>query len=185
MSKVAGCLERRYTAHTVKHARTVLIILAVVAGLGLTTGLLVSVLGGAVIAGLNSPATFSPSAMTRHETSQIFGITLVDETEVHSRDIGFQDPELEFFARLPDVASFLKRNDFTVGTAVTEHYKIDAAMSAIDTLRPHHSTVSIMELEGVLSSPVPDGGMDPDWNRSGLLLKADGESWVYLLSFGT
>lgn len=86
-------------------------------------------------------------------------------TDLHFREMGFQDPHFELIFEVTDVERFLSDNALKKGITVPPA-----------TFDPPIKATSAVELEGFV---------DDQLFRSGQLWEANGKTYAYLVAFGT
>lgn len=170
-------------------AKTALVVLGV---LGLAT-CVIGVGAGLVLKKVAESALGSDAwggeAVAEADLPKLFGVRFpAKPVVVRSRVQGFQDAMYEVLVRLPpgEKDAFLSANGLTPSPsqALGLVGDVEAAKAELRARQPGPGPVTAQALDGFVDQEGPDGGY-VELFRSGVLLEADGEAWVYLVAFST
>ncbi|MCC6336489.1 MAG: hypothetical protein IT380_21190 [Myxococcales bacterium] len=170
-------------------AKTLAIVLGGVAVAALVSCLAVALLLKTVVADALGPEQWRAGAIAPADLPRVYGVSLPARPPLmRSRVGGFQDPIYEVLFQLPPggEAAFLSTNGLR-RDATGEAPFGPGLDEAKRELRVHQSgggPITVTPLAGFEDLLGGDGGY-VELFRSGALLEADGQTWVYLVAFGT
>lgn len=166
-----------------KSARTVLLVLLGLAGLGCLGAGAIAWLMVRAVDGFSGSTEWSESAVPERELPDVFGVRLpVKPLRYQSRALGFQDQQFEVLVQLPAGAAeaFLTSNHLVRGPERSLDVDVADQVRALEPSTPPLQA-STLELPAPLQA---DGGVF-GLHRSGELLEAPGVVWIHLLAFET
>lgn len=166
-----------------KSARTVLLVVLGLAGLGCLGASAITWLMMRALDGLGGSTEWSESAVPERELPEIFGVSLpVKPLRYQSRSLGFQDQQFEVLVQLPGGAAeaFLTSNHLVRGEERSLDVDVADQVRVLEPSTPPLRTTTV-ELPEALRA---DGGAF-NLHRSAELLEAPGVVWLHLLAFET
>ncbi|GMU59028.1 MAG: hypothetical protein AMXMBFR34_07910 [Myxococcaceae bacterium] len=142
-----------------------------------------------VVADALGPAQWRADAIALLDLPRVFGVSLAAGPPVlRSRVGGFQDPIYEVLFQLPPggEAAFLSTNGLRRDATGEAPFGpgLDEAKRELRVHHPGAGALTVTPLSGLVDLLGGDGGY-VELFRSGALLEADGQVWVYLVAFGT
>lgn len=127
---------------------------------------------------------FSAGGIAERDVPRLFGVTLpARPVHLRGRQAGFQDPIFDVLVHLPKGTreAFLSANGLTVGGPPLED--LTEPEAELRRLQPGVKKLDAQALNGFRDLEA-DGGY-VELFRHGSLIDADGETWLYLVAFGT
>ncbi|MEW5740238.1 MAG: hypothetical protein AB1938_15000 [Myxococcota bacterium] len=169
--------------------KTLAIVLGVVAVAAVVSCLAAGLLLKKVAEDALGPEKWRADAIAPADLPKVYGVALATRPPVmRSRVGGFQDPIYEVLFLLPPggEAPFLTANGLRRDATgeVSFGPGLDDAKVELRVHQPGASALTVTPLAGLEDLFGGDGGY-VELFRSGALLEADGQTWVYLVAFGT
>lgn len=163
------------------------IVLGVIAGAALVSCLVVGVLLKHVVDDAFGEAHWKDGAIAEADFPKAFGVRFpARPTVFRSKVGGFQDPIYEGLVKLPagGKAAFLSANGLAPMPGLELATDIEAVKDELRAQQPGAGEITVTPLDGPKDLESADGGYVQLF-RSSALLEAGGETWVYLVAFGT